>query len=34
MKGNCQHVIDLDNRLMPLTSREFLRLAYDLAEKK
>jgi len=29
----CQHVIDLDNRLMPLTRSEFLRLAYDLAEK-
>jgi len=29
----CQHVIDLDNCLMPLTRSEFLRLAYDLAEK-
>ena len=29
----CQHVIDHDNRLMPLTRSEFLRLAYDLAEK-
>lgn len=26
------HVIDLDNRLMPLSKKEFLRLAYDLAE--
>jgi len=26
----CQHVIDLDNRLMPLTRSEFLRFAYDL----
>ena len=30
----CQHVIELDNRLMSLTRSEFLRLAYDLAEKK
>jgi hypothetical protein len=30
----CQRVIDLDNRLMPLTRSEFLRFAYDLAEKK
>jgi hypothetical protein len=30
----CQHDIDLDNRLMPLTRSEFLRFAYDLAEKK
>jgi len=30
----CQHVTDLDNRLMPLTRSEFLRFAYDLAEKK
>jgi len=29
----CQHAIDHDNRLMPLTRSEFLRLAYDLAEK-
>ena len=29
----CQHVIDLNNRLMPLTRNEFLRLTYDLAEK-
>ena len=29
----CQHVIDLDNHLMPLTRSEFLRLVYDLAEK-
>jgi hypothetical protein len=29
----CEHVIDLDNRLMPLTRSEFLRLAFDLAEK-
>jgi len=29
----CQHVIELDNRLMPLTRSEFLRFAYDLAEK-
>ena len=29
----CQHVIDHDNRLMPLTRSEFLRLAYNLAEK-
>jgi len=28
----CRHVIDLDNRLMPLTS-EFLCSAYNLAEK-
>ena len=28
-----QHVIELDNRLMPLTRTEFLRFAYDLAEK-
>ncbi|KAK9680273.1 CENP-B N-terminal DNA-binding domain [Popillia japonica] len=28
-----EHVIDLDNRLMPLTRKEFLRLAFDLAEK-
>jgi transposase-like protein len=30
----CQHVIELDNRLMPLTRSEFLHFAYDLAEKK
>ena len=29
----CQHVIDLDNRLLPLTRSEFLCLAYVLAEK-
>jgi hypothetical protein len=29
----CQHVTDLDNRLMPLTRSEFLHLGYDLAEK-
>ena len=29
----CQHVIDLDNRLIPLTRSVFLRFAYDLAEK-
>jgi hypothetical protein len=29
----CQHVINLDNRLMPLTRSEFLSKAYDLAEK-
>ncbi|XP_071635524.1 uncharacterized protein [Temnothorax longispinosus] len=29
----CEHVIDLDNRLMPLTRSEFLRFAFDLAEK-
>jgi len=29
----CQHVIDFDNRLMSLTRSEFLRFAYDLAEK-
>ena len=29
----CQHVIDIDNRLMPLTISEILRFAYDLAEK-
>ena len=29
-----QHVIDLDNRLVPLTRSEFLRLAYDLVEIK
>ena len=28
----CQHVIELDIRLMPLTRSEFLRFAYDLAE--
>jgi hypothetical protein len=28
-----QHVIDLDNHLMPLTRSEFLHFAYDLAEK-
>ena len=28
------HVIDLDNRLVPLTRSEFLRLAYDLVEIK
>lgn len=27
-----QHVQELDNRLMPLTKKEFLKLAYDLAE--
>jgi len=30
----CQHVTDLHNSLMPLTRSEFLRFAYDLAEKK
>ena len=30
----CQHVIELGNRLMSLIRSEFLRLAYDLAEKK
>jgi hypothetical protein len=29
----CQHVIDLDNRLMPLTKSELLRFVYDLAGK-
>ena len=30
----CQHVIELEIRLMPLTRSEFLRFSYDLAEKK
>lgn len=29
----CEHVINLDNRLMPLTRSKFLRLAFNLAEK-
>jgi hypothetical protein len=29
----CQHVIELDNRLISLTRSEFLRFAYDLAGK-
>ncbi|KAJ4438061.1 hypothetical protein ANN_14000 [Periplaneta americana] len=30
--GDRKHIKDLDNRMMPLTKKEFLKLAFDLAE--